>query len=163
MLFGNSFLGIHQISGAHCIQSSSSNKNRSLERHMFTIKLPPLPPIPIGKVCCGSQKISQKSDVGALLRTLGVMLSFVHLTSLVLSIFFIFFFSTYATDFAEKEGLLVILFTIYRSLCHTILTDLLTWMFRVTKMWTLHNSSNRLVYISHAKLTFSFICANVKN
>ena len=92
MLFGNSFLGIHQISGAHCIQSSSSNKNRSLERHMFTIKLPPLPPIPIGKVCCGSQKISQKSDVGALLRTLGVMLPFVHLTSLVLSIFFIRFF-----------------------------------------------------------------------
>lgn len=44
MLFGSSFLGIHQISGAHCIQSSSSNKNRSLERHMFTIKLPPLPP-----------------------------------------------------------------------------------------------------------------------
>lgn len=98
MLFGNSFLGIHQISGAHCIQSSSSNKNRSLERHMFTIKLPPLPPIPIGKVRCGSQKISQKSDVGALLRTLGVMLPFVHLTSLVLSIFFIRFFSTYATD-----------------------------------------------------------------
>ena len=44
MLFGSSFLGIHQISGAHGIQSSSSNKNRSLERHMFTIKLPPLPP-----------------------------------------------------------------------------------------------------------------------
>ena len=98
MLFGSSFLGIRQISGAHCIQSSSSNKNRSLERHMLTIKLPPLPPIPIGKVCCGSQKISQKSDVGALLRTLGVMLPFVHLTSLVLSIFLIRFFSTYATD-----------------------------------------------------------------
>lgn len=44
MLFGSSFLGIHQISGAHRIQSSSSNKNRSLERHMFTIKLPPLTP-----------------------------------------------------------------------------------------------------------------------
>ena len=42
------------------------------------------------------------------------MLPFVHLTSLVLSIFFIRFFSTYATDFAEKEGLFVILFTIYR-------------------------------------------------
>ena len=161
MLFGSSFLGIHQISGAHRIQSSSSNKNRSLERHMFTIKLPPLPPY--WQSMLWQLKISQKSDVGALLRTLGVMLPFVHLTSLVLSIFFIRFFSTYATDFAEKEGLLVILFTIYRSLCHTILTDLLTWMFRVTKIWTLHNSSNRLVYISHAKLTFSFICANVKN
>ena len=90
MLFGSSFLGIHQISGAHRIQSSSSNKNRSLERHMFTIKLPPLPPY--WQSMLWQLKISQKSDVGALLRTLGVMLPFVHLTSLVLSIFFIRFF-----------------------------------------------------------------------
>lgn len=132
MLFGSSFLGIRQISGVHCIQSSSSIKTGRQKGTCSPLSYHHS--LPIGKVCCGSQKISQKSDVGALLRTLGVMLPFVHLTSLVLSIFFIRFFSTYATDFAEKEGLLVILFTIYRSLCHTILTDLLTWMFCVTKI-----------------------------
>ena len=80
MLFGSSFLGIHQISGAHCIQSSSSNKNRSLERHMLTIKLPPLPPY-WQSMLWQSKKSAKISDVGALLTTLGVILPFVHLTS----------------------------------------------------------------------------------
>ena len=96
MLFGSSFLGIRQISGAHCIQSSSSIKTGRQKGTCSPLSYHHS--LPIGKVCCGSQKISQKSDVGALLRTLGGMLPFVHLTSLVLSIFFIRFFSTYATD-----------------------------------------------------------------
>lgn len=132
MLFGSSFLGIHQISGAHCIQSSSSNKNRSLERHMFTIKLPPLPPYRLYVVAV--KKSAKKVMLARCLELWeGCYLSCTSLLQYY-QFFLIRFFSTYATDFAEKEGLLVILFTIYRSLCHTILTDLLTWMFRVTKI-----------------------------